>query len=108
MPHWDKASVYSTLHIIMLYIEILDLTFSDLFSHSSRVYINFTLAAEVWLLFSNTLLLVALFSGSPSFRAIIPCMTFDPTERKAEGELEPGRFCHMTMHHMPTANVYME
>ena len=37
---------------------------------------------------------VASFPGSPSFRAIIPCMTFDPPQRKAEGE--PGRFCHMT------------
>ena len=26
---------------------------------------------------------VASFPGSPSFRAIIPCTTFDPTERKA-------------------------
>ena len=30
------------------------------------------------------------FPGSPSFRAIIPLMTFDPPERKAEGD--PGRF----------------
>ena len=37
---------------------------------------------------------LASFPGSPSFRAIIPCMTFDPPQRKAEGE--PGRFCHMT------------
>ena len=37
---------------------------------------------------------IASFPGSPSFRAIIPCMTFDPPQRKAEGE--PGRFCHMT------------
>ena len=37
--------------------------------------------------------LLASFPGSPSFRAIIPCMTFDPPQRKAEGE--PGRFCHM-------------
>ena len=38
--------------------------------------------------------MVASFPGSPSFHAIIPRMTFDPPERKAEGE--PGRFCHMT------------
>ena len=37
---------------------------------------------------------LASFPGSPSFRAIIPRMTFDPPEGKAEGE--PGRFCHMT------------
>ena len=37
---------------------------------------------------------VASFPGSPSFRAIIPFITFDPPEGKAEGE--PGRFCHMT------------
>ena len=37
---------------------------------------------------------IASFPGSPSFRAIIPCMTFDPPEGKVEGE--PGRFCHMT------------
>ena len=37
---------------------------------------------------------VASFPASPSFRAIIPCMTFDPPEGKAERE--PGRFCHMT------------
>ena len=37
---------------------------------------------------------IASFPGSPSFRAIIPRMTFDPPEGKAEGE--PGRFCHMT------------
>ena len=29
-----------------------------------------------------------------SLRAIIPRMTFDPPEGKADGE--PGRFCHMT------------
>ena len=38
--------------------------------------------------------ILASFPGSPSFRAIIPRMTFDPPEGKAEGE--PGRFCHMT------------
>ena len=32
--------------------------------------------------------------GSPSFRAIIPHMTFDPHKRKAEGE--PGISWHMT------------
>ena len=37
---------------------------------------------------------LASFPGSPSFRAIVPRMTFDPPEGKAEGE--PGRFCHMT------------
>ena len=37
---------------------------------------------------------VASFPGSPSFRTIIPRMTFDPPEGKAEGE--PGRFYHMT------------
>ena len=37
---------------------------------------------------------LASFPRSPSFGAIIPCMTFDPPEGKAEGE--PGRFCHMT------------
>ena len=37
---------------------------------------------------------IAAFPGSPSFRAIIPRMTFDPPEIKVEGE--PGRFCHMT------------
>ena len=36
----------------------------------------------------------ASFPGSPSISEIIPRMTFDPPERKAEGE--PGRFCHMT------------
>ena len=33
---------------------------------------------------------VASLPGSPSFRAIIPRMTFDPPEGKAEGE--PGKF----------------
>ena len=37
---------------------------------------------------------LASFPGSPSFHAIIPRMTFDPPQGKAEGE--PGRFCHMT------------
>ena len=41
---------------------------------------------------------LASFPGSPSFRAIIPRMTFDPPEGKAEGE--PGRLsrdqCHAT------------
>ena len=44
--------------------------------------------------FIGASLRVASFPGSPSFRAIIPRMTFDPPEGKAEGE--PGRFCHMT------------
>ena len=47
---------------------------------------------------------IASFPGSPSFRAIIPCMTFDPPQRKAEGE--PGRFCHMTRV-MPRHRVYV-
>ena len=38
--------------------------------------------------------ILASFPGSPSFHAIIPCMTFDPPEGKSEGEA--GRFCHMT------------
>ena len=39
---------------------------------------------------------LASFPGSPSFRAIIPRMTFDPPEGKAEGE--PGRpaSCYVT------------
>ena len=45
-----------------------------------------------WLV--NGIYAVASFPGSPSFRAIIPRMTFDPPVGKAEGE--PGRFCHMT------------
>ena len=47
---------------------------------------------------------VASFPGSPSFRAIIPRLTFDPPQRKAEGE--PGRFCHMTRV-MPRHRVYV-
>ena len=39
----------------------------------------------------ETALVLASFPGSPSSRAIIPRMTFDPSE-----EGEPGRFCHMT------------
>ena len=42
----------------------------------------------------RTYVYLASFPGSPSFRAIIPRMTFDPPEGIAEGE--PGRFCHMT------------
>ena len=49
-------------------------------------------------------LIIASFPGSPSFRAIIPRMTFDPPQRKAEGE--PGRFCHMTRV-MPRHRVYV-
>ena len=37
--------------------------------------------------------MIASFPGSPSCHAIIPRMTFDPPEGKAEGE--PGRFCHI-------------
>ena len=42
----------------------------------------------------RTYVYLASFPGSPSFRAIIPRVTFDPPEGKAERE--PGRFCHMT------------
>ena len=50
------------------------------------------------------------FPGFPSFRAIIPCMTFDPPERKAEGD--PGRFLSpdhsMIYHNMCTPNLWSD
>ena len=44
--------------------------------------------------YKGLILILASFPGSPSYRAIIPRMTFDRPVGKAEGE--PGRFCHMT------------
>ena len=53
---------------------------------------------------AHPVLTIASFPGSPSFRAIIPRLTVDPPEGKAEGE--PGRFCHMTRV-MPRHRVYV-